>query len=212
MAKRNMSEREYLIEQVFADIRYNNGEELNEGWFDSLKANVAGGISGLKQGVKNTARRITDAGRTIKQVGSNLKSGAKAAKNVAMGDKDAAIQNLNNVQSPTANNKGIDNTVKNAASDAKIASFSKSILNTVGSYLKAGGNVEELISAIQELAANQEEPAQQGIDNAENMDQGDAGSEFGDYATSVENEEQINSSYDPYTNTKGQVNMLNSLR
>lgn len=200
MAKHKVSERELLIEQIMEDTRYNNGE-LNEGWFDSLKANVAGGLSGVKQGLKNTGRRLADAGRTVKQVGSNIKQGAKAAGNIALGNKDAAMQNVNNVKAATANNKGIDNTVKNAASEAKIKSYSKSILNTVGSYIQAGGNVEELIAAIQELAPAENKP---GLSEEEKL-----GGQMTDDA--IQNG-AIMDSYSPYINAKGQIKMLNSIQ
>ena len=272
MSKRKITEQEYLIEQIFNDIRYNNGEQIDEGWFDSLKANVAAGWNGLKQGVKNTGRHIANAGRTVKQVGSNIGQGVKAAGNLAMGDKDAAIQNVGNVKNATANNKKISNTMSNAASTAKINSFSKSILNTVGSYIKAGGDVQELIGAIQELGdtnlqannaqdsevelpplitepipddeksrpiipkqnAKQEQPqtpkltgttsqvpaaskapaAQRGINNEDNLEDGD--NHYNPYAqdpmNNVENEEIVNSSYDPCINSRGQKIMLNLLK
>lgn len=274
MSKRKITEQEYLIEQIFNDIRYNNGEQIDEGWFDSLKANVAAGWNGLKQGVKNTGRRVADAGRTVKQVGKNIGQGVKAAGNLAIGNKEAAMQNVGNVKK--AETKGISNTVSNAASTAKINSFSKSILNTVGSYIKAGGNVQELIGAIQELGAanqqadntqdsevklpplmtepipddeksrpivakqntNQGQPqapkltgttsqvpaaskapaaqtAQQGINNGDNTPDPYAGYEPNapDWMrNSVENEEIVNSSYDPCINSRGQKIMLNLLK
>lgn len=200
MAKRKVSERDFLIEQIIEDTRYNNGQ-INEGWLDSFKANVAGGLSGVKQGFKNTGRRIADAGRTIKQVGSNIKHGAKAAGNIALGNKDAAMQNVNNVKAATANNKGIDNTVKGAASSAKINSYSKSILNTVSSYIQAGGNVEELIANIRELA-----PAENKQDlSKEEM----AGAQMTDDA--IQNG-AVMDSYNPYINASSQIKMLNSIQ
>lgn len=197
MAKRNVSERDFLIEQILEDIRYNNGQ-VNEGWVDNLKANVASGLSGVKQGFKNTGRRIANAGRTIKQVGSNIKHGAKAAGSIALGNKDAAIQNINNVKAPTANNKGIDNTVKGAASSAKINSYSKSILNTVSSYIQAGGNVEELIADIQKLAPTKNN---QGLSKEEM-----SGAQMTDNA--IQNG-AVMDSYKP--NASGQIKMLNSI-
>lgn len=202
MSKRMFNERDVLISQINEDFKYAKGEQLDEGWFDDLKANVSGGISGLKQGIKNTGRRIANAGRTVKQVGSNINQGARAAGNLAMGNKEAAMQNVNNVKRATANNKAINNTVKNAAGSAKIASYSKSILNTVGAYIKAGGDVQELISAIQELA-----PSEQTQANLSPEEQ--AGAQMTDDA--IQNG-AIMDSYNPYKNTRRQLQMLNSIR
>lgn len=202
MSKRKISERELLISQINEDLQYDKGEKIDEGWFDDLKANVSGGISGLKQGVKNTGRRIANVGRTVKQVGSNINQGARAAGNLAMGNKEAAMQNVNNVKNATANNKAIDNTVKNAASSAKVASYTKSILNTVGAYIKAGGDVQKLISAIQELAPNNQN--QQNLSPEEEM-----GGQMTDNA--IQNG-AIMDSYNPYKNSDSQLRMLNSIK
>jgi len=202
MAKKHISERELLISQINEDLQYAKGEKIDESWFDDLKANVSGGINGLKQGVKNTGRRIANVGRTVKQVGSNISQGARAAGNLAIGNKEAALQNVNNVKNATANNKSIDNTAKNAASSAKVASYSKSILNTVGAYIKAGGDVQELISAIQELAPNNQN--QQSPSPEEEM-----GSQMTDNA--IQNG-AVMDSYNPYKNSSRQLKMLNSIQ
>lgn len=205
MAKKHISERELLISQINEDLQYAKGEKIDEGWFDDLKANVSGGINGLKQGVKNTGRRIANVGRTVKQVGSNINQGARAAGNLAIGNKEAALQNVNNVKNATANNKSIDNTVKNAASSAKVASYSKSILNTVGAYIKAGGDVQELISAIQELAPNnQNQQTQQNLSPEEEM-----GAQMTDKA--IQDGIAVES-YNPYKNSSRQLKMLNSIQ
>ena len=202
MSKRKISERDILISQINEDLQYDKGEKIDEGWFDDLKANISGGFNGLKQGVKNTGRHIANAGRTIKQVGSNISQGARAAGNLAMGNKEAAMQNVNNVKNATANNKAVDNTVKNAASSAKVASYTKSILNTVGAYIKAGGDVQKLISSIQELAPNNQ--------NKQNLSPEEvAGGQMTD--DTIQNG-AIMDSYNPYKNSDRQLKMLNSIK
>lgn len=202
MGKKQLSEIDFLVEQIFNDISYNNGEKINEGWFDDLKANVASKISGAKQGIKNTGQRIANVGRTAKQLGSNVKQAVKGASNVVLGDKEAAKQNLNNIKSVTANNKAINTSAADAASNAKINSYSKSILNTVGAYIKAGGNVEELIAAIQELAQPQDQVQTQPNLSPEEQ----AGEQM--TANAIMN---ANESYNPHKTSNSQLQMLNSI-
>ena len=74
-------------------------------------------------------------------------------------------------------------------------------------------SVEEIYYALTDGAQSNQQQPQQGIDNAENIDQGDQQAELGSpYEDTPENEEQLNASYNPHINSHGQRLMLESFR
>lgn len=159
MAKRKqLSEVDFLIEQCLVDAHCERtGEMVNEGWFDTLKANVAGAASGIKQGIKNTGTRIANAGKTVGNVASNAAKGVKATGNILAGNKEGAMQNIDGLNSLDKGHNEISTTAQDAKRTAKLASYVKSIKNIIADYMKAGGTQEELFAELGIADAENEE-------------------------------------------------------
>lgn len=150
MAKRKqLSEVDFLIEQCLVDAHCERtGEMVNEGWFDTLKANVAGATSGIKQGIKNTGTRLANAGKTVSNVASNAAKGVKATGNILAGNKEGAIQSINGLKKFNKGHNEISATARDVNRTAKLASYIKSIKNIINDYMKAGGTQEELFTEL----------------------------------------------------------------
>lgn len=239
--KRKMTERDILIEQCLMDAYCERtGEQLDEGWWDNMKAKGAGWVSGAKQGLKNFGDKASNA---AKMTGNWFGRKADQASNIAKNLGAAANnQDMKKGVDPRSITQGISDPSKRipaafAKNYGKVQSYAKSLVDTLGAFgqsLEAAGMMNDKVKPMMDgigeylgqIVANKMEtayklfggqtnqaPAQpQGIDNAANMDSGDAPSEFGDEATEVENEEQINSSYDPRLNSRGQRAMLDMLK
>lgn len=239
--KRKMTERDFLIEQCLMDAYCERtGEQLDEGWWDDLKAKGAGLVSGAKQGLKNFGDKASNAAKmTGNWFGRKADQASNIAKNIGAAANNTEMKKGVNPRSVT---QGLSDPSKRipaafAKNYGKVQSYAKSLVDTLGAFgqsLEAAGmmndKVQPLMDGIGEylgqIVANKMETAYkmfggqpeqtrtqpQGVDNAVNMDQGDAPSEIGAEATEVENEEQINSSYDPRLNSRGQRAMLDMLK
>lgn len=236
--KRKMTERDILIEQCLMDAYCERtGEQLDEGWWDDMKAKASGVVAGARQGLKNFGDKASNAAKmTGNWFGRKKDQASNIVKNLSAA---ANNQDTKKGVDPRSVTQGISDPSKRipaafAKNYGKVQSYAKSLVDTLGAFgqsLEAAGMMNDKVKPMMDgigeylgqivsnkmetaykLFGPQEQQAPAGIQNDENMDQGDAPSQFGDEATEVENEEQINSSYDPRLNSRGQRAMLDMLK
>lgn len=237
--KRDILIEQCLID-AYCERTGENPDLIEEGWWDNIKAGAAGMMGGLKQGAKNLGNKASNAakmtgnwfGRKKDQISNVTKNLGALANNQEISAKD-----------PRSITQGISDPAKRipaafAKNFGKVQSYAKSLSETFGAFasaLEAAGmmndNVKQLVDGVGEylgqIVSNKMETAyklfsgggqqqaqpQQGIDNAENIDQGDQQAELGSpYEDTPENEEQLNASYNPHINSRGQRLMLESFR
>ena len=138
--KRKMTERDYLIEQCLMDAYCERtGEQLDEGWWDNLKAGAAGAWAGAKQGLKNLGSKASNAAKMSGNwFGRKKDQISNAYKNLgAMANNQEGKKGVD----PRSVTQGItDPASRISAGDAKkwaqIQSYAKSVGDTLASYIE----------------------------------------------------------------------------
>lgn len=75
-SRRNVSERDILIEQCMKDAYCERmgitPDQLDEGWWDNMKAGAAGAWAGAKQGIKRGVQRVANVGHVAGNIAGNM--------------------------------------------------------------------------------------------------------------------------------------------
>lgn len=155
-----MSERDMLIEQCMMDAYCERmgitPDQLDEGWWDSMKAGAAGAWAGAKQGLSNIGTGIKNVGRVVNNAKHNAGQGLKMAGSLLRGDREGLQKGLDGLTSVDDKLEAMMPT-SFAKNFAKAQSFSKSASETLGQWVTAmqaafGENFpgSEAITAIQQ--------------------------------------------------------------
>jgi hypothetical protein len=234
-----MTERDFLIEQCLMDAYCERtGEQLDEGWWDDMKAGVSGAWAGAKQKIKNAGKRISNFTSNTGKALGNTKKMVGALGSGIMGNADAAKEKLGSVEKMDKLSKGTRNAgqAKNWARVQTYAKSVKDVLNSLLNSIKAAGAEpaleEEDVTAFEvinklcdtvssmsfeefsdEMNAQQQpeqqQPAPQAPEAPQTQNQNPSQPQQGAAPQAVE---QQNASYDPRLNSKGQRAMLDMLR
>ena len=134
-----MTERDFLIEQCMRDAYCERtGEQLDEGWWDDMKANAAGAWAGAKQGIKNIGDKASNATKMTKNwFGRKKDQISNMAKNLGAA---ANNQSMTNGVNPRSVTQGISDPSKRvpasfAKNFAKIRSYAGSVVDVLSKFI-----------------------------------------------------------------------------
>lgn len=171
------NDRDFLIEQCMRDAYCERtGEQLDEGWWDDMKAGAAGMWGGAKQGLKNMGTRAKNIAGNAKKTVQNAGTLLGAAGAGLKGDKGGMFKAANKVGKNKWNdiNDGVTMPASFAKNFAKFQSYSKSatdvlnqLLNVVeamiGNEVRTGAglgpDIQNLINTLNEFASASPEEA-----------------------------------------------------
>ena len=179
------NDRDFLIEQCMRDAYCERtGEQLDEGWWDDMKAGAAGMWSGAKQGLKNMGTRAKNIAGNAKKTVQNAGTLIGAAGAGLKGDKSGMFKAANKVGKNKWNdiNDGVTMPASFAKNFAKFQSYSKSatdvlnqLLNVVetmvGDEVRTGAglgpDIQNLINTLTEFASASPEEAWDSLNPAQ---------------------------------------------
>ena len=171
------NDRDFLIEQCMRDAYCERtGEQLNESWWDDMKAGAAGMWGGAKQGIKNMGTRAKNIAGNAKKTVQNAGTLMGAAGAGLKGDKSGMFKAANKVGKNKWNdiNDGVTMPASFAKNFAKFQSYSKSATDILNQLLNVLGtmiddkvdtseglvpDIQDLINIINDLASAPPEKA-----------------------------------------------------
>lgn len=226
-SRRNVSERDMLIEQCMKDAYCERmgitPDQLDEGWWDDMRANVSGAWAGAKRGLSNMGTRIGNVGRAARNVAGNVGKGIKMAGNVISGNKEALKKNYQGLKAPGADNKEIAVTAADEKNNAAAISYAKSLRDSVDKFQKiasktkifsnykgAQQKVMDFINLLDWMKMDHTDDKK--YISPEERAAAQPTTSTAQPTAPTEREEELNDSYDPTHNTKGQRLMLESIR